>query len=850
MRSKKAGAFLAVLALALLISGPARPADPSEGAISPSKLSIEWSGHFTGAANVAGTATASCFDPVTNQPTPSESGPLACDSFALAVTGIAPGVFGSSVSVLIDELAASDDVDLEVYERAADGSVGGRVDGSANGAGESESVEIPEPQGSYYVFVIGFTVANGSYHGKATLRTPKEVPGPGRLFEPKPLSKPLFGIKSPGDDPDRQRHFVEAHDGVDLFVETWLPTPKDGHKPPAKLPTILVMTPYSDQSFAAYGNLIRYFVPRGYAVSQHHVRGTGESGGCLEQTGPNQIDDGARVVEYLGRDAPWASGVVGAYGASYDAETQISVAGLGDPARTKYLKAIVPTASVAGQYEYSNFDGVPYLGQALASNGGYFAGSAVPYFYAVLFGETPSADALSGLPGRVPRYPGKVSCQPELFQGSLDTSGDLTPFWQEREYRPGAEKVRAATLMVHGLVDFNVLPIAEAGFFERIPASTPHKGLFGIWEHAFPSSHSIRPEWNRNDWLPMVLAWFDRYLKGLPSGVESWPAVQVQGNDGQWRAEPNWPTTGGPVGQLALGPAGKLGVALPTGVTSYVEHPVAGLGSAAVFESAKLPARLEITGQPVLDVYVSLDQPDAHFVAQIETFDAAGEAIPQGVGYGMRSARHLDPLIDNAFVQAEGKAPPVDTPMRVSIRFLPTDLVIPKGGTVRVTLSGALGVGRGDTYQATGGLVSDVLPSGSITTVTVLHDCKHPSALRFLTARSVPDLLKVHDAREAVAKPAPAAAAALPVANAGGLVTAPVCGRAPLRLANFGPAINYLPPSVSAPSPSVKKPDRPRVLGTKTLPATGLGDLRIPGAALLIAAGSLGLAFRRRRAAL
>lgn len=41
------------------------------------------------------------------------------------------------------------------------------------------------------------------------------------------------------------------------------------------------------------------------------MRGTGNSGGCLEQTAENQI---------------------GMYGVSYDAETQVSVAGLGDPA--------------------------------------------------------------------------------------------------------------------------------------------------------------------------------------------------------------------------------------------------------------------------------------------------------------------------------------------------------------------------------------------------------------------------------------------------------------------------------------------------------------------------------------
>ena len=65
----------------------------------------------------------------------------------------------------------------------------------------------------------------------------------------------------------------------------------------------------------------------------------------------------------------------------------------------------------------------------------------------------------------------------------------------------------------------------------------------------------------------MVTAWYDRYLKGLDTGVEAWPRVQVQGTDGQWRAEPELPDdAAGPAGQLALGAGGTLGTAEPEGI--------------------------------------------------------------------------------------------------------------------------------------------------------------------------------------------------------------------------------------------------------------------------------------------
>src|SRR5687768_9946111 len=113
------------------------------------------------------------------------------------------------------------------------------------------------------------------------------VPDKGVAWTPKPRSQPLYKTKAPRDDPERQQTFVPAADEVDLFVETWLPASNPGNLPPARVPTILIMTPYVIESQEAYPGdpehpgFIEYFTARGYAVAQAHVRGTGESGGCL-----------------------------------------------------------------------------------------------------------------------------------------------------------------------------------------------------------------------------------------------------------------------------------------------------------------------------------------------------------------------------------------------------------------------------------------------------------------------------------------------------------------------------------------------------------------------------------------
>src|SRR5687767_4247589 len=73
------------------------------------------------------------------------------------------------------------------------------------------------------------------------------APDRGKAFSPSalssvPLSRPLYGSKPPSEEPDRQQHYVTAHDGVQLYVETWLPEKLGAHTPPKRVPTILVMT--------------------------------------------------------------------------------------------------------------------------------------------------------------------------------------------------------------------------------------------------------------------------------------------------------------------------------------------------------------------------------------------------------------------------------------------------------------------------------------------------------------------------------------------------------------------------------------------------------------------------------
>jgi predicted acyl esterase len=588
----------------------------------------------------------------------------------------------------------------------------------------------------------------------------QSAPDAGTAWAPKPKSLPLYGTKAPDEDPETQTHYIESHDGTKIYVETWLPAPSGKNKPPKDVPTVLVMTPYA--ALGVDSTLINYLTARGFAVAYGHVRGTGNSGGCLEQTSADQIKDGAYTVEYLGKDAPWSNGAVGMYGASYDAETQISTAGFGDPKRIKYLKAIIPTASVGSQYDWNYMDGVPWELQPATGNTAYLGISMIP-----------GTD-----PGAAGQHAEKAECQDEVMTESANQTGDYTEYWKLREYRPGAPDVRAATLMVHGLRDFNVQPITLAGFFDQLSNDAPHKGIFGVWEHAYPNSHGVASSWARADWMDMVVAWYDRYLKGLDTDVEQWPDVQVQASSGEWWAVKEFPTTGSRVGQLALGPDGSLGTTTPKGETVYQEQLITGQpeeGQYAVFETPKVKAPLHITGQPMLDLWVMSDQPDGHVGVELEVIGRDGEPMEHQGGeaqatYGARSLQHIAPMRRGWFEQGSGEELVPFEPTRATIRFLPTDLLVPKGGSLRLTVSGSVSYSKGDSRT-----------SGAGSTITILHDCHHVSALRFRMPNADAKLLNVREQDELgatlVSKPT-----AIGDRDGAGLATARACGRTPRPL--------------------------------------------------------------------
>jgi predicted acyl esterase len=484
------------------------------------------------------------------------------------------------------------------------------------------------------VLLTAGAAVNWSWSGGASAETGR---GP-IVFRPKGLSTDRFPV---ADSPEWVT--IKAHDGTDLF--SWVYRPDIRKDPRWRSPAILVYSPYFTRkpNPSVYTELIRYFTPKGYAVVLSHVRGTGRSGGCLEQDGINQQKDFGTVVEYLAGQK-WSNGKVGSYGLSYDGETQNA----GAVHHPKGLATIVPAAAVSNLYDTVYFDGVPLyvLNQTVASS------YAVATF-------TPTNNT---------HFSERPWCQPEQITRNADPSGDMTPYFVERDFRRRVRELRASVLYVQGLKDTNVLPINIDGFYDRIP--TFKRAIFGQWTHEFPDTNATGH--GRKDWLDILHAWYDHELLGLATGVEGWPAVQVQDESNVWRAARSFADLGEettqPLGQGVIGQAGR------PGATVSFQEPWR-----AEWVGSTVQRPLHLSGQVFMDTTITLDRPDAHFVLLVEEVRPNGRTRILTVGY--LSAPHRDSLTDPAPV-APGSAE------RYHIRTYPFDATVAPGSRLRVSLSG------------------------------------------------------------------------------------------------------------------------------------------------------------------
>jgi len=166
--------------------------------------------------------------------------------------------------------------------------------------------------------------------------------------------------------PERPRsRYLTMRDGCRLAIDLYLPQRGDGGAPPARVPTILILTPYyrrfklragAAATTEASPGAARYrdvFVPRGYALVVVDVRGTGASFGSRDSfRSPAEREDYREIADWIVAQ-PWSDGAIGATGISYVGAACDFLASTGHPA----VKAIAPLFAVWDTYSNHYYPG-------------------------------------------------------------------------------------------------------------------------------------------------------------------------------------------------------------------------------------------------------------------------------------------------------------------------------------------------------------------------------------------------------------------------------------------------------------------------------------------------------------
>ncbi|MBM7831819.1 X-Pro dipeptidyl-peptidase [Agromyces cerinus] len=389
--------------------------------------------------------------------------------------------------------------------------------------------------------------------------------------------------------------------------------------PPTEKEPWPAFTPTNRTSPRISGSLENTWVPRGFAVVHAEGLGSGWSEGCPTSGGLNESLAGKAVIDWLngrataytGTDratevsADWTTGRVGMIGTSYNGTLPIGVASTG----VEGLEAIVPVSAISSWYNYYRSDG------AVRAPGGY------------------QGEDLDVLADYVYTRFDQEICQPvidDLRANQDRATGDSSPFWDERDYLADAEKITAATLVAHGLNDWNVMTKNASDLYEALKANgVPHQ----IYLHQ--GGHGGNP----NDTL--LNRWFTRYLYDVENGVEQLPKAYIVREDRTLTEYPEWPDPAMEQVKLKFSPAaaadGVGGLAVSRDGSRATENLIddASIRATALAAAETSPNRLayrtgvlgepvRLSGTPSVSLKLSVDRTKANLTALLVEYPATG----------------------------------------------------------------------------------------------------------------------------------------------------------------------------------------------------------------------------------
>ena len=377
-----------------------------------------------------------------------------------------------------------------------------------------------------------------------------------------------------------------------------------GRKPQAKLPTVLIRTPYSiwDDEIAESEAFVKGFLNAGYAVVIQNERGRFGSGGRYIRTIPNAREDGVATLDWIARQ-PWSTGRVGTFGCSSSAENQLDLALARHPAHV----AMIPRSAAVAMTE-AKATNVREPGQT-RRGGVFWLGGWASWFY--YYGKldrgnsepigdpTPDQDLADDWPDASKGFPQielmkRLGVQPTEFEEYI-TRSVQSPSWSDSRISD-RDDIQIPTLWMSSWFDYT--PQLEIGVFEANRAraearqSGDHKMIISSGLHC---QQSLEDEKSlvgeravgdaRQNYAQRAVDWYDAFVKEDATAlakVRATPAISYYDNGiRRWRTGESWPESDADLrlcldarnNSLGISTAGKA-CSVQSGTTSYLHDPL------------------------------------------------------------------------------------------------------------------------------------------------------------------------------------------------------------------------------------------------------------------------------------
>src|SRR4051812_40956536 len=374
-----------------------------------------------------------------------------------------------------------------------------------------------------------------------------------------------------------------------------------------------------------------YFVPRGYAVILAEMDGTANSTGCAVNGGPSDVLSIKVVIDWLngrgpgydsvtGTDHPllasWHSGKSALIGRSYNGTLPNGVAATG----VEGLTTIVPISAISSWYDYSRMGGV--------------------------IGSIHYPNFLSNFVTDANR---RAHCQPirdMLCAQDGDADGTMNAFWDVRNYRPNANKVKASAFETHCLQDDNVKPDQCSGGWSLLAGSNVPRKLWLCREGHIDPFMTRRAEW-----MNQLHKWFDYWLYGVQNGIMSEPRVDIEDTKDNWASYADWPLPGSKnvdvflqgdtpatIGKLGGASGGNTDTLRWTDLANQSEATATNIAATTtqnnrrVFLGPVLKTDLRVSGTPRIDIRASLDKPQSNLSAMLVDYGPSTQITRSGDG--------------------------------------------------------------------------------------------------------------------------------------------------------------------------------------------------------------------------